>query len=118
MIDANSTQYRKSTPNDVLYDNMDKYINGESVDKDKKKTASKFLEISALDMETLKLRAIVKDANFYKVIATRGDGNIYHMKSGAMLGKTPSEIVEYLKNPLNEEILMDVVRNVESHWNS
>jgi hypothetical protein len=35
-----------------------------------------------------------------------------------MLGKTPSEIVEYLKNPLNEEILMDVIRNVESHWNS
>jgi len=118
VIDANSTQYRKSTPNDVLYDNMDKYINGESVDKDKKKTASKFLETSVLDMETLKLRAIVKDANFYKVIATRGDGNIYHMKSGAMLGKTPSEIVEYLKNPLNEEILMDVIRNVEQHWNN
>jgi len=118
VIDSNSTQYRKSTPNDVLYDNMDKYINGESVDKDKRKTASKFLEISGLDMETLKLRAIVKDANFYKVIATRGDGNIYHMKSGAMLGKTPSEIIEYLKNPLNEEILMDVIRNVEQHWNS
>lgn len=118
VIDSNSTQYRKSTPNDVLYDNMDKFINGETVETDKKKTASKFLEISALDMETLKLRAIVKDANFYKVIATRGDGNIYHMKSSAMLGKTPSEIVEHLKNPLNEDILLDVTRNVEQHWNN
>lgn len=118
VIDSNSTQYRKSTPNDVLYDNMDKYINGETVETDKKKTASKFLEVSALDMETLKLRAIVKDANFYKLIATRGDGNIYHMKSSAMLGKTPTEIVEHLKNPLNEEILLDVTRNVEQHWNN
>lgn len=116
VIDPNSTQYRKSTPNDVLYDNMDKYINGETVDKDKKKTASRFLEISNYDMETLKLRALIKDANFYKIIATRGDGNIYHMKSAAMLGKTPAEVAEYLKNPLNEEILMDVTKTVEQHW--
>jgi hypothetical protein len=118
IIDSNSTQYRKSTPNDVLYDNMDKYINGESVDKDKKKTASRFLEVSGYDMETLKLRSMVKDANYYKIIATRGDGNIYHMASGAMLGKTPAEVAEYLKNPLNEEILMDLTRNVEQHWNN
>ena len=118
VIDSNSTQYRKATPNDVLYDNMDKYINGETVDTDKKKTATRFLEISGYDMETLKLRAMIKDANFYKVIATRGDGNIYHMESGAMLGKTPAEVAEYLKNPLNEEILMNLTRTVEQHWNS
>lgn len=118
IIDGNSTQYRKSTPNDVMYDNMDKYINGESVDRDKKKTASRFLEVANYDMETLKLRAIVKDGNYYKTIATRGDGNIYHMKSGAMLGKTPADVVEYLKNPLNEEILMDMTKTVEQYWNS
>lgn len=118
VVDPNSTQYTKSTPNDVLYDNMDEYINGKTVDKDKKKTASRFLEVSSYDMETLKLRAIVKDGNFYKTIATRGDGNIYHMKSGAMLGKTPSDVIEYLKNPLNEEILMDMVKTVEQFWNN
>lgn len=118
IIDSNSTQYRKSTPNDIMYDNMDKYINGESVDKDKKKTASLFLEVSNLDMETLKIRAIVKDSNYYKLIATRGDGNIYHMKSGAILGKTSADVVLYLKNPLNEEILMDITKNVEQFWNS
>lgn len=118
VIDSNSTAYRKSTPNDVLYDNMDKYINGETVDKDKRKTASRFLEVTGYDMETLKLRAMIKDANYYKIIATRGDGNIYHMDSGAMLGKTPAEVSEYLKNPLNEEILMNLTRNVEQHWNN
>jgi hypothetical protein len=118
IIDGNSTQYRKSTPNDIMYDNMDKYINGEGVDRDKKKTASRFLEVANYDMETLELRAIVKDGNYYKTIATRGDGNIYHMKSGAMLGKTPADVVEYLKNPLNEEILMEMTKTVEQYWNS
>jgi hypothetical protein len=40
------------------------------------------------------------------------------MKSGAMLGKTPADVVEYLKNPLNEEILMDMTKTVEQYWNS
>lgn len=117
VVDPNSTQYKKSTPMDVMYDNMDKYINGETVDKDKRKTAQRFLEIAALDMETLKLRAMVKDANFYKVIATRGDGFIYHMKSSSMIGKNASDVVEYLKNPLNEEILTDITKTVENYWN-
>ena len=118
VIDANSTQYKKSTPLDVLYDNMDKYISGESVETNKRQTAQKFLDTCLLDMETLKLRAVIKDANFYKLIATRGDGNIYHMKSGSMLGKNPSDILMYLKNPLNEEILLDVITNTEKYWNS
>jgi hypothetical protein len=117
VIDANSSQYRKSTPTDIMYDNMDKYINGETVDKDKRKTAERFIDIAAMDMETLKLRAMVKDSTFYKLIATRGDGFIYHMASSTMLGKNPSEIVEHLKNPLNEEILKDLTKNIEKYWN-
>lgn len=117
VVDANSTQYKKSTPLDVMYDNMDRFINGETVDKDKRKTAGKFLEISGLDMETLKLRAIVKDANFYKLISTRGDGHIYHMRSGTMLGKNPSDVVTFLKNPLNDEILSELTTATEKFWN-
>lgn len=117
VIDGNSTQYKKSTPLDVMYENMDSYINGDTVDKDKRKTAGKFIEIAALDMETLKLRAIVKDANFYKLISTRGDGYIYHLKSGTMLGKNPSDVVMFLKNPLNDEILSELTLTTEKYWN-
>lgn len=118
VIDPNSVQYKKSTPNDVIYENMDKFINGETVDKDKRKTGQKFLDVANLDMETLKLRAIIKDATFYKFIATRPDGYIYYMKNMNMMGKNPSEIVEYLKNPLNEEILADLTKAVEKYWNN
>ncbi len=118
VVDPNSTQYKKSTPLDILYDNMDKFINGETVDKDKRKTAERFLDITSLDMETLKLRSLVKDANFYKIIATRADGFIYHMKSSSLMGKNSSDVVEYLKNPLNEEVLVDITKNVEKYWNN
>lgn len=116
-LDVNSTQYRKSTPNDIVYDNMDKFINGESVDKDKKRTAQRFLDISALDMETLKIRAIVKDCSFYKFISTKADGFIYDMQSSSLLGRTQADVVEYLRNPLNESMLIDLTKRVEKYWN-
>jgi hypothetical protein len=39
------------------------------------------------------------------------------MQSGTMLGKTPTDIVEYLKNPLNDQILIDLQQKVEKTWN-
>jgi hypothetical protein len=117
VLDPNSAQYKKSTPNDIVYDNMDKYINGDLVEKDKKKTAERFLDIVNLDMETIKIRAIVKDSSYYKFISTKADGFIYHMQTTTLLGRTPSDIVEYLKNPLNEEILIDLTKKVEKYWN-
>lgn len=117
VLDLNSAQYKKSTPTDVLYDNMDKYINGETVETNKKKTAEKFIETVALDMETLKIKAIVKDANAHKYISGRGDGFIYHVESGTLLGKTQSDVLEYLKNPMNEQMLSTIQSKVEKTWN-
>ena len=117
VVDIDSAQYRKSTPNDIMYENMDRYIDGGTVDRDKRKTAQRFLDVTEQDMETLMLRALVKDATYYKMIATKGDGFIYHMKSATNLGKNPTDIVEFLKNPLNEDILMDLQKSVEKYWN-
>lgn len=118
VVDPNSPQYKKSTPTDVMYDNMDRYINGETVDNDKRKTAQRFMDIANLDMETLKIRAIIKDATYYKMLVTRGDGFIYHASSNTLMGKNPSEIAEYLKNPLHEDILVSLTKGVEKYWNN
>jgi hypothetical protein len=117
VIDANSVQYKKSTPNDIVYDNMDRYINGEGVEKNLKRAATSFLDVSALDMETLKLKSIIRDATFYKMIATKPDGFIYHMESSAMMGRNPSDCVEFLRNPLNENVLISLTKAVEKFWN-
>jgi len=118
VVDANSTQYTKNTPNDIIYENMDNYINGLGVDRDKKKTAQLFLDAARLSMEVLKLKAIVKDASQYRMITTKSDGMIYDLDSGTSLGRTPSDVVAFLQNPLNEEVMMKLMSNVEGMWNS
>jgi hypothetical protein len=39
------------------------------------------------------------------------------MATTTMMGRTQSDVVEYLKNPLNEEILVDLTKKVEQYWN-
>lgn len=118
VVDVAGVQYKKATSNDVVYDNMDGFINGDGSEKNANRAAQMFLDTAGLDMETLKLRAIVKDASFYKMLVTKADGFIYHKDNGALLGRNQPDVVEYLKNPLNDEILQDITKKVEKYWNS
>jgi hypothetical protein len=116
VVDGNSTQYKKSTPNDVLYDNMDKFINGEGIEGNLKRAAESFIDSAALDMETLKIKSIIKDATFYKFIALKSDGFIYHIDSSVMMGRNVSDCIAFLKNPLNDNVLLDLTTKVEKYW--
>jgi hypothetical protein len=118
VVDIAGIQYKKSTSNDVVYDNMDGFINGDGTEKNSNRAAQMFLDASGLDMETLKLRAMVKDATYYKIIITKADGFIYHKDNSALLGRSQVDVVEYLKNPLNDELLQDITKKVEKYWNS
>ena len=116
VVDGNSVQYKKTTPNDVVYDNMDKFINGQGIEGNLRRAAQTFLDACALDMETLKIRALVKDSTFYKFITPKADGFIYHTDSASMMGRNAAECLEYLKNPLNDSILLDLTKKVEKYW--
>jgi len=117
VVDAHSTQYKKSTPNDVMYEIMDKYINGQGVEINLKRAAQSFLDACAMDMETLKLKAIIKDSTFYKFIIPKADGFIYHLESSVMMGRNASDCLDFLKNPLHEETLVNLTKKVEQYWN-
>jgi hypothetical protein len=118
VVDINSTQYKKSTPNDVIYENMDNFINGIGGETNLERAAKSFIDTASMDMETLKIKSIVRDSVFFKYIINKADGYIYHTKSSAMLGRNVSDVVEHLKNPLNEDILKDLNQSVEKYWNS
>jgi hypothetical protein len=118
VVDINSTQYRKSTPSDVLYENMDRHINGEGGETNKERAAKSFMETANMDMETLKIKSIVRDSVFFKYIINKADGFIYHAKTNSLLGRNVSDVVEFLKNPLNEDILKDLNTTCEKYWNS
>ena len=116
VVDASSTQYKKSTPLDVLYENMDTHIHGEGAESNMERAVNQFLDATNCDMETLKIRSIVKDSSFFKYIITKSDGHIYHNKKNVMLGRNVSDVVEFLKNPLNEDILDDLTKECEKYW--
>jgi len=117
VVDADSTQYKKSTPNDVIYDNMDRFINGEGIEKNLKRAIATFTDAVNMDMETLKIRAMVKDSTYFKFITPKSDGFIYHVDSSTMMGRNVSDIIEFLKNPLNDNILLDLTKKTEKFWN-
>jgi hypothetical protein len=97
---------------------MDIYINGDGAESNKERAAKSFIETASMDMETLKIKSIVRDSVFFKYIINKADGYIYHVKSNALLGRNVSDVVEFLKNPLNEDILKDLNTATEKYWNS
>ena len=117
VVDAQSAQYKKSTPKDVIYENMDRHISGDGAESNKERAAKQFIEATKLDMETLKIKSIVRDSSFFKYITTKSDGYIYHTKSQNMLGRNVSDVIEHLKNPLHEDILNDLTEACEKYWN-
>ena len=118
VVDANSSQYRKSTPLDIIYENMDRYISGEGAESNKERAAKTFINAVNLDMETLKIKSIVRDSTFFKYIISKPDGYIYHSKTNSLLGRNVSDVLEHLKNPLNEDILKDMINSCEKYWNT
>ena len=94
------------------------YINGEGCESNKKRAASQFLDVSKLEMEDLKLRALIKDALYYRFLTTKASGWIEPLDSGIRLGKRPAECLEFLKNPDNEELLLSLLNKVEPYWNA
>jgi hypothetical protein len=118
VVDVDSVQYTKSTPNDIVYENMDAYINGDGTESNKKRAAETFIDAAKDNMQNLKIRALVKDSLFYRFITTKSTGWIETLDGGEKLGKKPSEVVEHLKNPSNEEVLLNLLAKVEPYWNS
>ncbi len=117
VVDINSTRYKYATPIDTIYDLMDEYIQGNNpLEKNKTRAAKTFIEACELDMATLKLKAMVKDAAFYKIIQLKVDGRLYHMATNMMLGGNVSDVVLYLKNPVNEDVLKAITLEVEAYW--
>tara|TARA_R100001463_G_scaffold55135_1_gene106496 strand:+ start:134 stop:1153 length:1020 start_codon:yes stop_codon:yes gene_type:complete len=118
VVDANSTQYIKGTPVDILYENMDAYINGEGVERNIKRAAESFIKVSNASMEDIKIRAMIKDAMAYNIMSTKSDGYIYDKYSGQKLGARPIEVLEFLKSPKNDETLQRYIEEMDELWSN
>ncbi len=116
VVDSDSVQYTKSTPNDIIYENMDAFISGFGTESNKKRAAEMFIDAAKVKIQDLKIRALVKDAMFYRFITPKPSGWIETLDSGLKLGKIPSEVVSFLKNPEHDDVLTSLMDKVEPYW--
>jgi len=118
VIDSDSVQYTASTQLDIIYENMDSHIQGKGTESNKKRAAEEFIAAAGDTMKNLKIRALVKDAMFYRFILIKATGWIETLDSGIRLGKVPSEVVTFLSNAENDEVLKSLMNKVEPYWNA
>ena len=71
-----------------------------------------------LPKEELKIRALIKDGLYYRFITTKAGGWIEPIDSGIRMGKRPSEVLEFLQKPDNEDELLSLMDKIEPYWNS
>lgn len=114
-IDPNSDRYKNSTSLDIIYDFLDNYISGAGIEKSAKKSSQNFIEICNLTAEELKIKAVITDASFYKMIYPK-DGLLYHRSTDIILGSNAADILAYYKNPLNAKNWEILLGEVEIHW--
>lgn len=115
-LNSKGMQYSNKTLADVIYNDMDMYINGLGYDNNKKRCANTFIEHANMSIEDLKIKAIIKDAAFYKYIITKPDGMLHEASQNVMLGRNVSDVLEYLKNPANDDMLDILMSKVEHMW--
>lgn len=116
VVDSDSVQYTKSTPLDIMYENMDAFISGEGTESNRKRAAEMFIDSCKAKMEDLKIRALIKDAMFYRFITPKPSGWIETLDSGLKLGKVPSEVLTFLKNPEHDDVLTSLMDKIEPYW--
>tara|TARA_R100001463_G_scaffold14539_4_gene38193 strand:- start:10817 stop:11908 length:1092 start_codon:yes stop_codon:yes gene_type:complete len=114
IVDDNSSQYNKSIAHDVIYENMDSFIHGHGSEDNKRRAAQAFLDASRMSMEDLKIKSAIKDCVFYSFIRLSADSNYYF--DNIRVGKNTEDMLEYFKNPLNEELLSKLMDQVEYYW--
>jgi hypothetical protein len=116
VADGNSAQYVRRTPPDVIYENMDTLIDGNGIERNKRRAIDLFTNAAKQDLETLKIHAIVKDASYYQFVRVRADGALYLVNGGSIMGKNVNDVIEWLKNPMNENELRTLIDLVETEW--
>lgn len=111
-----ANQYKKTDPPDIWYNDLSSYIEGTGIEKDKKKSPVNFLNMIRRDMATIHIRAYILEAAFLKRIISKSDNRIYNKETGSMLGANLEEVVEFLKQPVNQNELDNIQAQIDPIW--
>lgn len=113
-----SNEFKRTTAPDIIYGKLELFIEGTIVKDNKKDTVKQFLDAVKQDKETLTIKAYVTDAVYHRMIVQESDGHFYNKQTQTRYGKNLKEVINYLKNPINQSELDNISARVEKKWNS
>lgn len=109
--------YTKRTPKALLYEDLDKFIDGQVIKKAKSYCAGLFLDALKKSKEDLKTYVYIKDAVYYTFVYANTAGELVNVYTKAIYGTTIERAVEHLKNPAYQHELSNIVELVDKKWN-
>jgi len=110
--------YTKRTPKALIYEDLDKYINGELIRQSKRDSARLFLEVTKKSKIELAIMSIVKDAEYFGFIYVNDKGEFKNNETGGVYGTTLERVVAHLQNPAYDHELDNIKTRVETKWNN
>lgn len=108
--------YRASTVNDIIYEDLNDYIEGTTVKTNLKQTPSKFLAYVEKDKADVLHEAIVKEALHQHFISKTSENVYINNYTTEEYGKNEEDIIAYLKNPLHSDELIQLTERVNKAW--
>ena len=111
LLPANN-EFRPSTPQGIIFDKLDQFIEGVTQRDNKKATVKTFLDAVKVDKKSLAIQTLVKDALYFFIITKESDGFFYNKETESRLGKNEKEIIKYFEDPTNQTDLEVIKKRV------
>jgi hypothetical protein len=108
---------KNATPLNVLYKECRRYIDGETAaERDKTIACQEFIRMADIKLEKLTAMCVLRDLKLMRLVIYK-DTDIYHIKSGTILGKNDIEGVEHITSPANLKLYGDMLEQAKKEWN-
>lgn len=108
--------YTKRSPKAMLYEDLDKFINGELVRETKISCSKKFLDATKRSKPDMVVTCLVKDAAYMGFIYSNQAGELKNNETAGIYGTTLEKAVTHLQNPAYEHELDNIKTRVEQKW--
>jgi hypothetical protein len=108
--------YTKRTPKALIYEDLDKFLNGEVVKKAKVACSRELIEATKMPKADLVISCIVKDALHYGFLYTNPSGELKNNETGGIYGTSVEKTVSHLQNPAYEHELDNLKTRIEKKW--
>jgi hypothetical protein len=119
LISKNPLQYmvgKNGTPNTVLYEVCDNFINGTGKVGNKYEACQQFIKLVDEKLDDLRIKCYLQDGMLLGKIQVNSEGNYIFVPTGTALGKSKEAVLASLAVGISEPVYEALSNACETHW--